>query len=524
VSLARKAMTVSAWTLASRILGLVRDRLWAGTLGGSLALDAFLAAFALPNLLRNLFGEGALTSAFIPRYVQARERDPTAADRFAGATLSRLAIGLGLLAAFAMAMAGALVWAARQAGAPLTPAASKMVMVAAMAIPQIPYCVFICACAVMSGALNGRRHFWAPAAAPVVLNVVMITTVWMSAEDEAWVMPYAVLGAGLLQCALLLAALRRTGGVPPFTLEATPELIDLRSAIAPSLVATSIYQVNAWIDQLIAILLIPGTGAVSFLYFGNRLLQFPMALIGHGVTTVAYPELSRRVAEGWPATGAGLREAARLQAYWLLPAAVGLLACAEPLVRAIYQTGSFGDEGVHRTTLVTWFLALSLVPISLSKLFVRAFHAHRDQRTPMRVSVAMVGLNFALNLTLVLLTPLREAGLALATAVASFVGCGVYLTLLKRRGTGPVLPLASLVRPIIAALAMGGAVWWLLHAWPQPSGRASGFAALRLAAAVALGGAVYVPLAGVSWMRRQASEGGSAGSASGASRDTQDLP
>jgi putative peptidoglycan lipid II flippase len=520
VSLARKALTVSSWTLASRVLGLVRDRLWAGTLGGSLALDAFLAAFALPNLLRNLFGEGALTSAFIPRYVQMKEKDPAEAERFAGAVLTRLSFGLALFAAWAMAAAAFLVLGAKHAGVELTPQAVKVVMVSAMAIPQIPYCVFICCCAVMAGALNGRRHFWTPAAAPVVLNVVMISTVWMSAEDEAWLMPIAVLIAGILQAALLMWALRRTGGVPPLSREGTPAITELRRAIAPSLVATGVYQLNAYLDQVIAILLIPGNGAVSFLYFGNRLLQFPMALIGHGVTTVAYPELSRRVSEGWAATGQGLREAARLQAYWLLPSAVGLLACAEPLVRAIYQTGSFHEEGVERTVRVTWFLALSLVPISLSKLFVRAFHAHRDQTTPMRVSLSMVALNLALNLILVLLTPLREAGLALATALSSFVGCGIYLALLHRRGAVGVLPLISLLRPTIAAIAMGAAVWWLLRSWPQPQGHASGYAAMRLGAAVALGIAVYVPLAGTAWMRRQA--GGSNGT--GANRETQDLP
>src|SRR3954464_15185760 len=133
MSLARKALTVSAWTLASRILGLVRDRLWAGTLGGSLALDAFLAAFALPNLLRNLFGEGALTSAFIPRYVQMREQDPEGAERFAGSVLTRLALGLSLLAAGAMAIAAALLLAARHAATerePLEPQTVKVVMVA----------------------------------------------------------------------------------------------------------------------------------------------------------------------------------------------------------------------------------------------------------------------------------------------------------------------------------------------------------------------------------------------------------
>jgi putative peptidoglycan lipid II flippase len=507
MSLVRRAFTVSAWTLLSRILGLVRDRLWAGALGGSLALDAFLNAFALPNLLRNLFGEGALTSAFIPRYVQMRAQDAEASERFAGAVLARLTIGLSVLCVISTAIAAAIVYHAR--GHLLSVQMMKIVMVTAMVIPQLPYCVFICSSAVLSGMLNGRRHFWAPAAAPVVLNLVMISTVWMSTENEAWIMPLAVLVAGILQLSLLVWALRRCGGMPPLVFATSPALSELRRAILPSLVATGIYQVNACVDQFIAQLLIDGTGAVSYLYFGNRLLQFPLALIGHGVTTVAYPELARRVGEGWGATGEGIRAAARLQAYWLLPAAVGLLATSEPLVRAIYQNGSFSAEGVERTVMVVRFLALSLVPISLSKLFVRAFHAHRDQTTPMRVSMLMVGLNLVLNLVLVL-SPwtrgLRESALALATASSSLVGCCCYLALLRRRGAGAVLPLLGLLRPSVGALCMGAGVVVLLHAWPQGAHHrhASLHASLRLGCAVALGMGIYLPIAGLSWLRRSA--------------------
>jgi putative peptidoglycan lipid II flippase len=489
--LARRALTVSAWTLASRVLGLVRDRLWAGALGGSLILDAFLVAFALPNLLRNLFGEGALSAAFIPRYVQGRERDAAAAERFAGAVLTRLTLGLTIFAALGMGVASAL----------LAFGSGKVVVVAAMAIPQIPYLIFICVVAIMAGMLNGRHHFWVPAAAPVVLNLCMIATVWLQPEEEAWLMPYAVLVGGILQLALHVWALRRTGGLPPATLRTDAEVVGMRRALAPALVASSIYQINAFLDSIIAMVFIPGAGAVAFLYFGNRLLQFPMALIGHGITTAAYPELARHAGRGWAATGEGLRVASALQSFWLLPAAVGLLVTAEPLVRAIYQTGRFDEESVERTVRVTRMLALALVPIALSKLQVRAFHAHLDQATPMRVSLAMVALNLALNLLLVR-TPLLEAGLALATAISSFVGCVIYALILHRRGCGTVISLSGMVRPCLAALLMGGGVWILLRQWPQPSGSASGFAALRLTVAVALGALIYLGITGTAWLRR----------------------
>ncbi len=492
MQLARRVFTVSGWTLISRVLGLVRDRLWAGALGGSLMLDCFLMAFALPNLLRNLFGEGALSAAFIPRYVQMRDRDPVEAERFAGAVLTRLTIGLSILALIGYLIASCMMWYG----------SGRTVIIAAMALPQIPFVIFICVTAIFSGMLNGRRHFWVAAAAPVVLNVCLIATVFISPDDEAWALPYAVLTAGVLQVVMMLWALKRSGGVPPVITKSNEPVRELRTAMGPTLLASGAYQINAYLDSVMAMIFIPGSGAVAVLYFGNRLLQFPMALIGHGVTTAAYPELASRAAESWQATGEALRDACRLLAFWLLPAAVGLLVTAEPLVRTIYQTGSFDESSVHRTVLVTQMLALALVPISLSKLLMRAFHARRDQRTPMRISLSMVALNLVLNLMLVQ-TALQEAGLALSTAISSFVGCGIYLVLLRRRGAGGMLAWRSLVRPSLAAVCMAVGVLALLHYWPQPNGSGSGVAAARLCVATAVGMILYLMIAGTGWLRRR---------------------
>lgn len=498
MSLVRRALTVSGWTFVSRVLGLVRDRLFAGAFGASFLLDAFMLSFQLPNLLRNLFGEGALSTAFIPRYVQLRERDPTAADAFAGRVIARLALGLSALCGVAMALAaGCVLW-----GPP------RLVVVAHLSLPQLPFMIFICVSAIMAGVLNGRRHFFVPAFAPVVLNLCLIATVWMGPEDEVWALPYAVLAAGISQVILHGWALARTsGGMPPAALGGSPEVTDLRRATGPVVFSSGIYQLNALSDTVIAYALLGAAaeGAVAILYFGNRLLQFPMALIAHGVGTAAYPELARRAGEGWRATGEGLRQATRLLAFFLLPASVGLFVAAEPLVRTIYQTGLFGEEAIARTVLVTRMLALALLPISLGKLQSRCFHAHRDQRTPMRLGLAQVALNLALNLILVR-TPLREAGLALATAVSSLLGTVVSAVILSRRGAGSPLPV-GLLRPLSASAAMGVAVWLVLRAWPQPTGAGSGHAALRLGAVVGIGAGVYLALAGIGWLRRSRQAG-----------------
>ena len=485
MSLWRRAATVSLWTLLSRVLGLVRDRLWAGALGGSPVLDAFLVAYALPNGLRELFGEGALSAAFTPRYVQLRDRDPAAAERFAGAVLGRLAVLLTLICLAGMAVAALVAWLG----------AGRDALVATLALPMLPYLVLICLTAIGGGMLNARNVFWVPAAAPVLLNVIMITTVWMSPDREAQVLPWAVLLAGIAQLALVWWALRRSGGMPRWRTAPDPEERELRGAFLPVLLSSSVYQVNALIGQVLVLILVPGAGAVAFVYFANRLLQFPLALITHGVTTASYADLARAAAVGWAEAGASTRAAASLMAFWLLPAAVGLIVVAEPLVRAIYQNGTFQEDAVARTVLVTRLLGLALIPISLNKLYVRVFNAARAQRVAMRVTLLAVAVNVIASVIL-LLTPLREAGLALATALSSTVASACYVVLLRQRGAGAVFAWRAWARPLAGALAMGVAVWALLHWWRQPEGGASAAAALRLGAAVALGGALYLAIAG----------------------------
>ncbi|MCS6969655.1 MAG: murein biosynthesis integral membrane protein MurJ [Planctomycetota bacterium] len=486
----RRVFTISGWTLVSRILGLVRDRLWAGAQGGSLMLDCFLVAFQLPNLLRNLFGEGALSAAFIPRYVQARERSPEEAELFAGLVLTRLTIALSALAVVGMA---ACVVA-------LLLGSGRTAIVAALALPMVPYLVFVCVAAIMGGVLHGRRHFWAPACAPVLLNLSLIATVGLELDEECWYLPYAVLGGGIASLFLHLAALASSGGVPPGRWRVpTPaigeRLRELLRAYLPTVFASGVHQINAWLDAVIAMAFVAGNGAVAVLYFANRLLQFPLAMIGHGVATAAYPELASAALEGWRRTVAWLRPALAALWYWLLPAALGLAAVAEPLVRAIYQVGQFDERLVERTVLATRLYALALIPQACTRLLMRAFHAHREQATPVRISLWMIVANLLLNLALVQ-TPLAEAGIALAAAISAAFGCGLYLRAL--RGHAAPLPLAwrECRRPLLAALAMAAAVLALLQLWPQPAGGGSAIAALRLAVVVVVGALLYIVLAG----------------------------
>ncbi len=488
MSMASRIRTVGGWTMGSRVLGLYRDRLLAGAFGASLLLDAFLVAFQLPNLLRQLFGEGALANAFIPRYVRLRQDNEAGAESFAGLVLTRLALLLALVSAVAMAVAAGLVlW-----GPP------GAVPIARLAIPQLPFLLFVCVVAIAAGILQARGRFWVPAAAPVILNLCLITAV-LAWRDIA-LLPYAVLAAGILQLALHLLALARSGGVPPLRLAATPALIDLRRAMGPTIISASAHQINVLADSLIAYLFITrldpaAAGAVGVLYFGNRLLQFPMALIGHAVGAAIYPDLAQAASQGYAASADLLRRGTAVLARWLLPATVGLAVVAEPLTRTLLQTGTFDAASAERTILVTRILALGIMPFSLNLLLIRMFLAHLDQRLPMIIALIGVAVNLVLNLILVQ-TPLREAGLALASVLTGTGTCITFLLILQRRGSGPVVALATLLRPALAATVMGLGVLGLLHWWPLDREADTSAQALRLGAAVALGAAIYLLLLG----------------------------
>ncbi len=480
----KRVCTIGSWTLISRVLGLIRDRLMGAFFGASLILDAFYVAFALPNMVRNLFGEGALSSAFIPRYAQLRESDPEQADAFAGLVLTRLAVLLSSLAAVGMLLcAGLMLWSDQQ----------KITLVAVLAFAQLPYLVFICVSAIMAGVLNTRKHFAVPAAAPIILNICMIGTV-LYAQD-VYLLPYAIFCTGVLQLLLHVLALRFIGGVPSCRWKSNETFVEMKKALLPTIIAASVFQINAFLDAIIAYkFLDDATGAVVILYFANRLLQFPLALIAHGVGTAAYPEMSRVALSGYAATGSLLCRVNKLLMALVMPAAVGLYLVAEPLTRCIYQAGAFGDASVLRVVAVTQIYAFGLIPIALSKILVRSFHAHRNQMTPMWIAIIGVFLNLLLNIALVMYTDLNERGLALASIVSSFLMCALYVAILLRRGTGTIIEGLSLAAVCIVSFLMGLTVYLVQQCWVLDHDSSSGLRFIHLMVCVLSGCAIYAIL------------------------------
>ncbi|MFH0911911.1 MAG: murein biosynthesis integral membrane protein MurJ [Planctomycetota bacterium] len=480
----RSTWGVGALTLLSRLLGLVRDKGLVLVFGASPGvLDAFLLAFTIPNLFRRLFGEGALSSAFIPAFIDVREnRSAEEGNRLASAVATGLFLLLSGLTLLGIALCF-LGWTAAGEG-------SRHALPLRLTAVMLPFLVFICLSALGSGMLQGVRSFALPAAMPVSLNVMLLAALayihWRAGgaplASSVFYVAFAVVAAGLFQVLLQAAALRGHGVrlrfLPAFGDEG---LMRVFRAMGPTVVGLAVFQVNVLVDRLIAYLLIPGTGALTHLYLGNRLMQFPLALFGIALATTAFPEIvSHTTRKEWDALFQKIATGVRFLAFVMLPASFGLMVLAGPVVRMIFQEPDlvFSDAAVYQSALVLACYAPGLFFIGLQLLFVRIFYARGDYKTPVRVTAAMVVMNLLLNLLLIrapdlyrrwalgeTAARLGEGGLALSTSIVSLLTAGWMWRLVRRevrerkvreaweRAFRPVF--ASVARILVAALASG---------------------------------------------------------------------
>jgi putative peptidoglycan lipid II flippase len=472
----RSAGLISACTLLSRILGLLRDSLCSRYFGATMIWDAFVVAFRIPNLFRRLFGEGALTAAFLPAFVERYDADRSDEARaLLNGLVTALSLFLGLVAAAGIGLSYFL---------PRDPKTAAMAPLLRIMLPYLP---LVCTAAILGAALNGMRHYLAPAMAPVVLNVVLIAAIfaWGRVETQAW----AVLAGGVLTVLLLLAPLASRGmAVRPRFDPGDPALRDVVKKFLPIVFGLAPAQLNELVGSLIAQYLIPGEGAVSWLYYGNQLTQLPLALIGTAVATAVFPLFASPKEDFANVFSKSLR----LVLFVSVPATVGLMALAAPIVSLLFERGRFGPGDTARTAGVVLFYSAGLWCYCANQIQVRAFYAKKDTTTPVRVSATMVLLNFALSLGLVF--SLRERGIALAnsaTGLATFVALNVLLR--RRHGGVDLRPVhACFARSLAASLLMGAAAW---GAWRLMGGGTGATLGAKLALAllpVAAGLAVYL--------------------------------
>lgn len=438
MNLIKATATIGSLTLVSRILGFIRDMLQARYVGAGMAADAFLIAFRLPNLFRALFAEGAFSAAFVPmfnRQVGADSGDLTAAKRFAEDVLSVLLPILTLFTAIMIIGAAPIVWALT-GGFPEA-GLDKFALTVDFTRLTFPYLLLISLVSLMGGILNSIGRFWVAAAAPILLNVAMIAGLLLfhSSDDvvTARVQALSVTVGGILQFAWLLWACHRADiklrlRWPQFG----DKVRMLLKLIGPAALGAGAVQVNLLISTALAARFLP-EGAVSFLYYADRLNQLPLGLIGIGVGTALLPALSRQLGAGNDAVaGHTQNRAIELVLLLTLPAAAALTVAAMPIIRALLEHGRFLPSDTIATANALAAFSLGLPAYVLIKVLTPGFHARQDTSMPVRIAVMSMLVNLAGNL--VLIWPLGHVGIALSTAAAAWVNALALWWVLRRRG------------------------------------------------------------------------------------------
>ncbi len=467
-SIGSNARTVALATLASRVLGLVRDVGMASVFGMGATADAFYLAFTIPNSFRRLFGEGALSAAFIPGFIEARQRSGGEAARALFArTFGSLLTVLAAIAGAIVLVCGVLAFL----GFGLT-----VELTSILALYTVP----ICLVALAMAALNAAGHFLLPALSPVVLNLLWIVALFAVLPflpgEVAQVRGLAVVivVAGLAQLLLQAPALRKRGLlVRPRVAFGHPDLVKIRRRMAPVIFGLAVFQINDLIDKGVAWLLVADAGAVSALYYANRLMQFPLALVGIAVGTAAFPVF----AELWTAGKAErlravLDRSLGLVLLFALPAGVGLAAVAPSLIEVLFARDAFGAEAVARTVVVTLVYCAAVWAVALQAVLVRFFQAVDRRDLPVRAGLWAVALNLGLDFALV--WSFAEAGLAVATVASAILQTALLLAWVRRPLGTASRALRGAPRILVAAAACGLSAWWLAAALPGLVGLVAG--------------------------------------------------
>ncbi|WP_425603342.1 murein biosynthesis integral membrane protein MurJ [Luteimonas endophytica] len=456
--LLRSTAVFSAMTFLSRISGLVRDQVYAGVFGAGPAMDAFVVAFRIPNFMRRLSAEGSFSMAFVPVLAEYREKRDHAAvkelvDRVAGTLLA------ALLAITALAVLAA-PWVVRLFAPGFDAAGGQGELAADMLRITFPYLLFISLASLAGGILNSYRRFAVPAVSPVLLNLAMIAAALALAprmQVPVMALAWGVFAAGILQFAFHLPSLARLGLLPrPRWGAAHQGVRRIMRLMVPTLFGSSVAQLNLLLNTVLASFLIGGS--VTWLYFSDRLIEFPLGMFGVAIGTVILPHLSGRHAATDPGGfSRALDWGLRLCLLIAVPACLGLMLCAEALVATLFQHGRFTAEDTRMSSWSVIALATALPAFLLVKVLAPAFYARQDTRTPVKAAVAAVAINVVLSLGLLgALLYLSDAG---AAARALTGDTGPRAALAELPGAHVCLALA------IAAAGWANALqlWWYLR-------------------------------------------------------------
>lgn len=475
MSLIRSIATVSSFTMISRITGFVRDMVIANFLGAGLAADAFFVALKLPNLFRRFFAEGAFNAAFVPIYSgeieesdskDKKENNKESAKKFGNEAFSMLAIFLLL---FVILFEIVMPWAIYAIAPGFAEDTEKISLATELSRITFPFLLFISLVSLLSGVLNSIEKFAAAAATPVILNICMIASLFLLKPfvgSYAHALAVGVSVAGVLQLIWLMVQAKKYGVCPRFIRPRfTPKVNLLFKRIIPGIMGAGVYQINVLIDTILVSFV--ANGAVSWLYYANRLNQLPLGVIGAAVGTALLPLLSKQIKTSIE-NGGDEKEVRETQNKALIfsmlitvPATVGLIALASPIVSLLFERGEFGSNETHMTAIAMIALTVGLPAYVLIKVFAPNFFARGDTKTPVKIATASMVVNVILNFALMF--PFGHVGIAAATSISAWFSVLVYIISLKKRGylNFDKKMMISLVKIVLCSFIMWGALWGL---------------------------------------------------------------
>jgi len=491
---ARSAAVVSLATMASRLLGYVRDMLLAYSFGGGGVQAAFLVAFRLPNLLRRLLGEGTLSAAFVPAFTEVLVKDgKVRAWELASSVINLLAAVLSVVSLLGVVGAPYIISLLTLTD----PGLGETQLAVGLTRIMFPYIFFVGLAALAMGILNSQRHFASSAMSPVVLNLSMIASIIFlspflgkSLEEQIYGVAYGVLIGGLGQLMVQLPALFKKGVNYRFSLNiGHPQVRKIGLLMLPGVVGMAADQVNILVDTMLAWRI--GPYAVPALYFSIRLLELPLGAFAVSIATAVLPAASEYAAVGdrdrFKET---LSFALRLIFFISIPATAGLIVLRHPIISLLFEHGEFDSVSTGYTAWALLFYSIGIPAIGGVRVIVQGFYSLKDIRTPVKVGLTAVIANIALSLAL--MGPLKHGGLALATSVAGCLNFIVLFGILSRRvgGLGLRRVLRSLLRVAAASAIMGLAAWWTISRFDYSHPTLS-YRVLALTVSLAVGIIVY---------------------------------
>lgn len=490
MNLLRALATVSSLTMVSRILGYLRDFVIARAFGAGFATDAFFVAFRIPNLLRRLFAEGAFSQAFVPVLAEYKNRQGDDATReLISAVATALAIALALTAALGVGGAVFIIWISAP-GFAADPA--KFALTVQMLRITFPYIAFISLVAFSAGVLNTWNRFGVPAITPALLNVSFIVGALLFADyfdPPVLVLAWAVFAGGVLQLAFQIPFLLRLGVMPRWRLDfSNPGVRRVLRLMAPAAFGVSVSQVSLLINTIFASFLV--SGSVSWLYYADRLMEFPAGVLGVALGTILLPSLSRYHAAADHAEYARLLDwGLRLTVILAVPSAAALAVIALPLITALFHYGRFTPSDAWMTQQALVAYSVGLLGMMLVKILAPGFYARQNIVTPVKIGILTLVATQLMNLAFI--GPLKHAGLALAIGLGACLNALLLFLILRREkiyAPQPGWPVFLLkvaasvgLMAVVLFTTMGEPQWWLSAPWQHKLPAVLGLAALGAA-------------------------------------------